>query len=167
MAGLDLTNLSPADAVAALRSYPRRYRTLLVPLADDPTQVERLTRLGPDGHSALEVAADVARTIVLLDGALAQALVHDDAVLHPAVTDPTARTWDGPLPDLDGVLVLLDDGCASLADRAQRASSAAWYRTSVVAGSGTPIEAFDVLREAVRVGGDGLRSVERTLDAVR
>ncbi len=167
MAGLDLTNLSPADAVAALRSYPRRFRAVLVPLADDPTVADRLVRVGPEGRSALDVTADVARTIVLLDGALAQALVRDDAVLHPAVTDPAARQWDGAPTDLDGTLVLLDDGCASMADRAERAPSAAWYRTSTVAGSDRSIEAFDLLREAVRVGGDGLRAVERTLAALR
>ena len=69
--------------------------------------------------------------------------------------------------DLDGTLVLLDDGCAAMADRAEQASSAAWYRTSAVAGADQPIETFDLLREAVRVGGDGLRAVERTLAAVR
>ena len=167
MAGLDLTNLSPADAVAALRSYPRRFRAVLVPLAEDPTVADRLARVGPDGRSALDITADVARTIVLLDGALAQALVHDDAVLHPAVTDAAARHWDGAPADLDGTLVLLDDGCAAMADRAEQASSAAWYRTSAVAVADQPIETFDLLREAVRVGGDGLRAVERTLAAVR
>ena len=120
MAGLDLTNLSPADAVAALRSYPRRFRAVLVPLAEDPTVADRLARVGPDGRSALDITADVARTIVLLDGALAQALVHDDAVLHPAVTDAAARHWDGAPADLDGTLVLLDDGCAAMADRADQ-----------------------------------------------
>ena len=146
MAGLDLTNLSPADAVAALRSYPRRFRAVLVPLAEDPTVADRLARVGPDGRSALDITADVARTIVLLDGALAQALVHDDAVLHPAVTDAAARHWDGAPAD-----------CAVFGGSIVR-SGRLLSRTPSTMARCLPQRAVPRLADALLVAGPGLRA---------
>ena len=45
---LDLSNLSPQDAIAALRSYPRRFAATLEPIKDDDNFEAIVSRPGPD-----------------------------------------------------------------------------------------------------------------------
>ena len=69
---LDVSRLSPSDAVAALRSFPRRFRTVLalVDEADDSA----LHRPGPDGLSALEHAEQADRDLAAGGATLRRAL---------------------------------------------------------------------------------------------
>jgi hypothetical protein len=164
---VDLSRLAPADASAALRSYGRRYRQLLAPIADDDDVEELAHRVGPEGRSAIEITSDVTRTLVLLHEAERQITVHDTPVLHPAVLDRTQRRWDTTPPErLDDVLDLLADTTSSFADDVDRVSADAWNRAGTIAGGGA-VTALDVVREAVQVGRDGLDAVTRTLAAVR
>jgi hypothetical protein len=164
---IDLSKLLPGDAVAALRSYPRRYRSALSPIDDDESIEEIGLRAGPDGRSAVEVAADTARSWALQREALRQIQLDGDPVLHKGVVDASERQWQSPVHEtVASVLEQLDDGATELADAVGSLSTDDWQRRVTVAG-GPSVTALDVVREAVRVGHDNLGDVERTLDAVR
>ncbi|MEY2422572.1 MAG: hypothetical protein QOI95_2639 [Acidimicrobiaceae bacterium] len=150
MSGLDLSRLAPDDAVAALRSYPRRFREVLTSV--DPQDL-------PD--EAIEHADHVARSMALLGEGLRQVLVEDHPTLLPAVADDSARQWafDGS-SSVEDVLTFLTMECNALADAIADVSSDAWTRSGVVAGSGQEVSALDVVREAVRTGSEHLRAAE-------
>ena len=159
------SHLSPGDAVVAMHTWPRRYRAAFAS-RDDGSIAEIALRLGPDGVSALELAVQTVRTWVLLEKALRDIRLADSPMLHPAVADPAARVWDSYATEtLDSVLDQIDDTSASLADVIASTPTTDWARTARVAG-GAAIDALSVAREAVRVGADNLRAIERTLSAV-
>lgn len=165
MAENTVSNLSPNDAVVAMRTWPRRYREAFAP-RDDGSMAEIAMRLGPEGVSALELAVQSVRTWILLEKALHDIRLTDSPTLHPAVADPSARAWDSYATEtLESVLDQIDDASTSLADAIEEMPTTDWTRTANVAG-GTEIDALSVAREAVRVGADNLRAIERTLAAV-
>jgi len=165
---LDLSNLSAADAVAALRSYPRRYRATLAPIEGDDNLDAMAQRVGPEGVSALDLAGDTVRTLGLLSQALRQVLVHDDPVVHAGVVDPAERVWDEAVPlSIPSVLDELDHEAAALADAVARVGPDDWMRTAVVAGTGRAVTAIDIVREAVRTGSDNLHRIDVALRAAR
>jgi hypothetical protein len=168
VSSLDLTRLSPGDAEVALRSYGRRYRAELKPMADDDRTDELAARLGPDGSSALDVVSDVTRTLGLLSSEIHRTLTLDEPVLHPAVADPSARQWDAPAPEsVDEALTLLDHELDTLLEAMGAATTPEdWARTAPVAGDGRR-SALDLLKEAVRVGAEGLDQVRAVLASVR
>jgi hypothetical protein len=167
--GLDVSRLSPQDAVAALRSYPRRFRALLTSLDDDERPDDLVHRSGPDGLSAVDHADHVARAIAILGEALRQVLVHDDPTLLPAVADDSAREWQmATQPSaVDAALDFLDVECKAMADEVERTPADAWTRTGTVAGGGTKMSALDIVREAVRTGAEHLRAAERAIEAAK
>ena len=150
MPGLDLSRLAPDDAVAALRSYPRRFREVLTSV--DPQDLPQ---------EAIEHADHVARSLALLGEALRQVVVQDEPTLMPAIVDDAAREWafDGS-SSVDDVLAFLTMECNALADAIGAVPSDAWTRAGVVAGSSQKVTALDIVREAVRTGADHLRAAE-------
>lgn len=163
----DLSQLAAPDAVVALRSYPRRFRSAVLPLADDPTVEAFAERIGPDGHSAVEIVVAVANTWVLVGQALRQVLISDDAVVHAGATDPSQRTWEVPPgTSVDGALDRLADEAEALAAAVDAVPSRDWSRTGAVAGGGT-VTALDLVREAVRTGAQGLVDAEAAIRAAR
>lgn len=166
MTGLDVSRLSAADAVTALRTYPRRYRAALA-VGDDDDVDELALRLGPDGTSAHEHLVDAASSLMLLGRALRQ-VVHEQApLLHPAVVDPAARQWTPP-PGMSvaDLVEMVTDEATEIADLAERVGTFDWDRTARVA-DGPEVRALDVLREAVRTAADDLRRLESTMEAAR
>jgi hypothetical protein len=163
---IDLTRLSPGDAVAALRSYPRRFRTAFAPVEDE--SLEELAHAeGPDGGSAIDGAADTVRTWSILADALSQIRMADTPIVPQAVVDPGERNWEAPVSQSAAeVLAQLDRGANELADAAAALSGDQWTRSAEVASGGS-VTALDVVKEAVRVGHEGLDQVERTLAAAR
>ena len=167
MEDLDLSRLSPAEAAAALRSYPRRLRGLLSSLDADEDPEELAQRFGPDGRSVLGIVSDTTRTWVLLHDAMRRIAISERPVLHPAVIDPTQRDWDAPAPaSLSDALEVLADTAAAFADDVDRTPATAWTRIGEIAGRGTTT-ALDVLKDAVRVGHDALADASRTLESIR
>jgi len=165
MSPLDLSKLSGPDIVTALRSYPRRYRSAILPV-NDPETEERAYRIGPAGHSAVELVAHAGNTFVLLGQALRQVLTGDDPVLHPGVGDPAERDW----PAVAGQTV--EDALDRFRDEAEALAAAVdglhlpeSNRTGRVAG-GQPLRALDIAKEAVRVGAEDLDAIKATLAAV-
>jgi hypothetical protein len=163
----DVTNLAAPDAVVALRSYPRRFRSAVLPIADDPTVEALAERVGPSGSSALDVVVATTNTWVLLGQALRQVLVEDDPVVHGGVLDAAQRTWDPPPgTTVDGALDRLTDEAAALADAVDAVASRDWSRTGSVAGAGA-VSAIDLVREAVRTGSQGVVDAEAAVAAAR
>lgn len=167
MSGLDLGHASPGDLVVALRSYPRRFRAALAPIADDERIDELAHRLGPDGRSAVDIASGTTRTWVLQREALRQILVSDDPLLHPAIADATARDWSLPGPEsVAEVLDLLADEAEQFAAALDHVRGAEWERSGTIAGGGT-VTALQVAKDAVVVGHDDLGAVQALLAALR
>lgn len=155
MSGLDVSRLSPDDALAALRSYPRRFREVLTSV--EPEELP---------HEAVDAADHVARSVALLGEALRQVVVQDDPTLVPAVADDAARDWTtSGSSSVDDVLAFLDMECNALADAIRDVASEAWTRTGTVAGSGHDMSAIAIVREAVRTGADSLRAAERAVSS--
>ena len=66
MTGLDVSKLLPPDALAALRSYPRRFRNEVASIEGDDDMEELAARIGPSGESAIQIMSDVSRTWTVL-----------------------------------------------------------------------------------------------------
>ncbi|MEQ1785886.1 MAG: hypothetical protein ABL966_02445 [Acidimicrobiales bacterium] len=163
-----MTPRPPADAVVALRSLGRRWRGLFAGLADDESPDDLAHRPGADGRSALDHAVLATRTLALLGRAVEQALVDDDAVLHPAVGDPSQRSWDGPADaGVDDSLAELAHEAERLADRVSRVTAQEWQRRARVAGQDADVGPLDVLWDAVDTAVAELKAAEATLREVR
>ncbi|MEX1216899.1 MAG: hypothetical protein WEA11_00095 [Acidimicrobiales bacterium] len=166
MADHDASALSPSDAAVAMATWPRRYRSAFAPFLDDDLG-EWAARMGPDGISALDLAVNSVRTWILLERALHDIRLNDSPTLHPAVAQASARHWDTTGSEtLETVLDQIDDVAASFAEVIAATPATDWLRTASVAGGGT-LTALDVVHEAVRVGADNLRAIDRTLAALR
>ncbi|CAN5246898.1 hypothetical protein BH18ACT4_BH18ACT4_11700 [soil metagenome] len=163
----DLTNLTPGDAVSALRSYPRRFRSVLTGFDDDDRPDDLLHRPGTDGLSALDHAQSAARSLALLGEALRSVLIHDKPKLDAGVLDATAGTSGaGKATSADSVLDELTKHAGAVADLAVGADADDWRRVGVESG-GREITAMELLREAVRRGSDGHRATEKAVRAAR
>ncbi len=173
--GLDLSRLSPGDAVVALRSYPRRFRGLLTTFGDDERPDDLLNRPGADGFSALVHAQGVAEDLAVLAGAL-RSIGRDHRPVLAADAVGALRVFGDRVPsgdraehrDADAVLDRLSREATALADQAEGTPADGWARTGVEAGgTGRELTALDVVRAAVRRGAQGLRTVEQALAAAR
>ena len=150
--GPDVSNLTPQDAVVALRSFPRRFAAVL---ALDEGEDESV--LAP----AIEETDRAGRDLAVLAAAVDTALVRDEAVLHPAVTDASARAYpDVGEVDAESAFDLLRLEAEALAERVEHVSPDAWNRKAKVAGGGA-MAAVDVLREAIRATAAHLHEAER------
>jgi hypothetical protein len=166
MSPLDLSRLSGPDAVVALRSYPRRYRSAILP-TDDPDTEELAYQIGPDGHSALDHVVTATNTFVLLGEALRQTLTGNQPTVHAAVTEADSREWPTP-PGLTiaDALDRLRDEADALATVASQIELNAWDHTAQVAGGGT-VTTADIVKEAVRSGAAHLESATADVTAAR
>jgi len=172
MTRLDLSRMAPSDGSVALRSLTRRFASVLrPPIAEDrPAAHDDLVqRIGPDGHSAVDHALHVVRSLTLIDRAIEQVMISDDPILHPAVTDDHARWVEdhGPPPEPDDVLADLAAASERLAARVDRVPATEWWRPGRVARDGGTVSAHDLLREAVGTAVTHLRDAERTVAALR
>lgn len=156
--GFNPPTVSPSDAAAAARSYPRRWRAILVrPDDDDPAIVHRRPASG--ASSALELAAEAAATFTTVAGAVQQIQAQDEPEIR---IDPSTAA---PATSLEPVLEALAAGAARLAAAIESVRAEGWERTGVSAGS--PLRAVDVARHGVHRGIHNLRRAERVLDEVR
>lgn len=146
---------SPSDAVVAMRSWPRRYRSELLPI-DDPIVEARAVTIGPRGRSATDLAADTVRSLALLERALHDVLVTETPILHPAVLDRAGRHWEAAVVEgPQAVLDQLDDRSASFAAAIERTAATEWSRTGTCAGRS--VTALDLVGEAVDTAAVNLR----------
>lgn len=167
---MDLSNLAPSDAVVALRSLERRYRSLFTDLdEEDESPYQIAVRPAADGWTALGHVVAAARAIAASARALSAVLTDTVPQLDPINVDPTARPRPGPpTGTVHERLAELGLEATQLADRAQGVSPADWDRKGAVDdGSGRQITALDIVRGAVDAGITHLGAAQRTLDEVR
>ena len=163
--GLQYDTISPSDAVVALKSYPRRFRELLMPVVDE--QREPMLHRRPDEStwSAIEYTAHVADILATMDDIFRRMLAEH----HPTLGffDPDQRAAQERYNERDPERVLADvaAGAQRVADTLGRATPDDWSRTASF-----PWGARDLLtmvRNAVHEGSHHLRDAERVLRAVR
>ena len=163
--GLDYDTISPPDAVVALRSFPRRYGSLLSEFAErDGGDALIRTRPEPNTWSAVEYTAHVADLMDVMAASF-KAMVSE--------TNPELDFWDQDQRaadqkynewTLDQLRDRMHAGCDAAAAAAEATTSADWDRTA-----GFPWGVRDLLtmiRNAVHEGSHHLRDVEKVLDRV-
>lgn len=162
-----MPNRPPSDAIVALRSLPRRFRSLFAGLGDDEAPDDLAHRVGPDGHSAFDHIAGASRTLTTQERTLDQVLVDDDPALDPITTDTSEREAEQqPGGTVEERISELEIDAARLAERASRASAKDWTRTGRY-DDGSAVSAADILWRAVDDAVEHLQGAERTLRDVR
>ena len=158
--------MSPLDAAVAVRSYPRRYRALLVtPRSDDGPDAVFRRRPHPSTWSALEYTAHVADRLDHLGPAILQVTRQNIPTI--AGFDGNERAASKAYNDLDRVEVLggLDMACEELASVIGDVRPDDWTRTALVAGAER--DALTLARDGVHEGSHHLLDIGRGLRAVR
>lgn len=152
-----MSPLSPADAEVALRTFPRRWRTLLGSLdpddPDDPDTEVRLNRAGPDGRSALGAAAEAAAILEVADGQVRRALHSDRPDLLPGGA-PVATSLDEALDRIEAAAPALATTVAGIA-------AGDLDRAATVAGR--TVDVRTMVSDAVQQVADRLRSADRAV----
>ena len=166
---MDYDTISPRDAVVAVRSFPRRYRALLVtPGSDD--RPDAVFRRRPDPStgrtwSALEYTAHVADMLDHLGPAIHRVTFEDRPSI--AFFDNEERAAQQRYNELDRAEVLgwLDLACAELAAVLEGVNPDDWTRTARVPMGEQ--DALTLARNGVHEGSHHLRDVQRVLAQVR
>jgi hypothetical protein len=152
-------NLTPGAVTAALRSFPRRYRSALAPDATrSPDDIPALpTR---DARTVRQVLADTVEALVLLASSLERVLssessptISDAAIGAPVAADAAARE---SVPDL---LAAIELWTMAIAQRVAEAPSVDLLRTGTTATQ-QKVNAIDIARQGVRVTAENLLTVQ-------
>ena len=158
--------MSGQDAAVAVRSFPRRYRALLVtPGSQDGPDVVFRRRPDPSTWSALEYTAHVADRLDHLGPAIRR-ITRENS---PTITffDSYERAAAQAYNTLERTEVLgwLDLTCAELPAVLDDVVPDDWLRTGTVAG--VEKDALTLARDGVHEGAHHLRDVQHVLAAVR
>ncbi len=156
--GIEPWTLTPSDAAVAVRSFPRRFRALLV-RPDHRDRPHLVAGRAEGGWSALEHTAHVADVMVCVADALRLVQVHDD----PAVTVEPAPPRTAAFEELEEVLADLERACEELAHTVDGVSGHEWERRAHLE-DGTQVTALDLVRHAVHMGAHHRRLVERIVE---
>ena len=150
----------------AVRSYPRRWRALLVrPDDPDPDIVHRRTE--PDQPCALDLAAASAAGMAAAALALERLHANDEAEVDPGPSpqELPAVAGAGSL-SLPRVLDGVDAAAGALTSAMGLFHGDEWARAGRLPG-GEPADALDLARAGVHAGTHHLREAERVLSKVR
>ncbi|MGH9189441.1 MAG: DinB family protein [Acidimicrobiales bacterium] len=164
--GLDYDTISPRDAVGAVRSYPRRYRSALAAFGpgEEGDELSR-RRPTPTTWSALEYTAHAADVLDLTAPSLRRILVEEKPTLFFFDSDTQAAERDYNSQDRSEVLGNLETACADLAAVMEGISADDWGRTGIFTWGER--DALITARNAVHEGSHHLRDIEHGLAAVR
>ncbi len=138
--GEDVSKMAPGDAVATLRSLPRRFRDLLGSVDDDRRS------------EVLAAASGVAAVIHGVDDALASVLVHDRAPV--TLPDPGVTGTGG-----DDAIDRLEQVASSAASRVAAVAAGDGTRTGTVGGR--EVSAVELAQAEAWAGARRLRAVHR------
>lgn len=149
-----------------MRSFPRRYRALLVTPGSEDRPDAVFRRRPPTGSwSALEYTAHVADVIDHLGPAIRRAIVED----NPLITffDNEARALEKRYNELERAEVLgwLDLACDELASVLDDVRPDDWTRPARLDAGQRDV--LGLARNGVHEGSHHLRDVQRVLNAVR
>jgi hypothetical protein len=164
--GLDLDSIKPLDAIAAIRSFPRRYRAALTTFGQDEDADALVRRRpGPDGWSALEHAAYAADMIDRYAPSIRRMLVEDRPTLP--FFEPQSRLeeegWnERPVRE---VVSAMETACADMGMTLDEVGADDWARTGRFDWGERDVLA--AAREAVHQGSHHLRAMEHVLSRVR
>lgn len=162
--GFEARSVSPSDAVAAIRSFPRRYRRLLQDALLDLDYGERIIATRPPGAwSPLDLTAHVRDALHVYERRMQRIVQEDSPTLAEAELEapPTSAHDQG----VEVVLATLLSTSDEFGRTASRISGDDWIRKGTVGGS--EVSALDILREAVHEGAHHLRDLEKVLAAAR
>jgi hypothetical protein len=156
--GLDPAKISPVDARDAVRSFPRRFRELLV--RPDDERLDSLVRRSPSPAELPAIAhgAYVTQRLAELGAAIEHAVWSGGPGHDPDAFDAGDHV-DRPVED---VLRDLDAASARLVGIIDRVDPGDWQRTD-----GDGHSASWLAGEAAHEGAHHLRVAERVLDEVR
>ena len=164
--GLDYETVSPRDAAAAVRSFPRRYRALLV-APGDAEQADDVVRRRPDPAtwSALEYTAHVADVLDHLGAAIRRVIVEDEPTI--AFFDNDERATQQGYNDMaqGEVLGWLELTCADITSIVDSVDPDDWTRLGHFEWGDR--DALGLARNAVHEGSHHLRDAQRVLADVR
>ncbi|GAC1530901.1 MAG: hypothetical protein NVS3B12_06080 [Acidimicrobiales bacterium] len=155
--GFDAASVSPSDAIAALRSYPRRFGAIIAPTNDDSSGDAWTDAHLPDGAeeaaderrrtAGTTEAGQAANAIKSIGADLRAVLVNDDpALAAPDGIATAVQSAGDPLTALDR----LTSACNEVAALGQTQAANTWNRTGT-RNSG-PVTAVDLLRDAAHSG---------------
>lgn len=160
--GLDYDTVSPRDAAAAVRSFPRRYRSVLdgFEVEDDRDALIR-RRPAPTTWSAIEYTAHVADLMELFISTIETMTREDHPSLEFFDSDERAAERAYNQADPDKILADLDRSCSALASVIDGVSATDWDRTGAFAWGDR--DALTMVRNAVHEGSHHLRDIEKGL----
>lgn len=149
-----------------MRSFPRRYRALIVtPGSQDGPDAVFRRRPDASTWSALEYTAHVADRLDHLGPAILRITRENAPVIDLFENDERAAAQAYNELERTEVLGWLDLTCAELASVLDDVRADDWTRTGVVAG--TEKDALTLARDGVHEGAHHLRDVQRVLASVR
>ena len=165
--GLDYDTIAPTDTPVAIRSYPRRFRELIIrpdQEGDDPLDV---VRRKPDTStwSALEYTAHVRDLCGEMAEAIRRMNVEDNPTIDFADPDALAAKERYNEQDPEAVLNGLSERAERLAKVLESVKGDGWTRTGAFPWGERDI--LTMARNAVHEGHHHLRDVERVLAATR
>lgn len=162
-------HLSPDDAVVAIRSFPRRFRSLFVPPDDeereDPDEIAR--RYGPDGTSAAEHLQAADGLLAMLDRGIAQARSVHGETLHPTFAGLATATWEDDRTPIPSLLERFAATAERAAARVDAVPTDRWGDEVPIAGQAENRSLLDLVQEVVAIVADHLRRADRVLSQVR
>jgi len=161
--GFDSTLVGPAEAIASLRSLPRRWRSVLA-FDLDAAEPEALLAARPTAGawSALEHAGHVRDVLHALSIRVGRVLREDQPVLPETHdTPPSGANEQGPGVVLAGLALTAEQ----LAECIEATAATEWHRS----GRRGPddVRAIDLVREAVHEGVHHLQEASRQLEQLR
>ena len=151
--GFQPDSVTPSDAAVALRSYPRRFRSVLVRV-DDEDGADVVRTPADDGWSALDHGAHVAVSIQAAGEALRIVSIDDG---DPLVAYAPERRVDAQ--PVDDVLAAIEAAADAAAAQVERVSGSDWDRRGRL-DDGTNATALEIARHAVHEGVHPLRAAE-------
>lgn len=162
-------NLSPADAAVAVRSFSRRFRSLLARPDDeerlDPDEIAR--RPGPEGVTAVEHLLAADGVLGLLDRGLQQALGAGGGTLDAGLGSLDAASWPDDGTPVSALLDRLEATAIATAARIESVATDRWGDTVTIAGGASERSLLHLVQDVVAAAADHLRRTERVLADVR
>ena len=158
-----MSHISVADAIVALRSFPRRYRELIAPPGGNLS--DRLVRIIAPGQtrSALGWTAEAAHLLSAIGAALAALPSHSTVTLNRHGFGDSSEV--AMSTGVDAVLHELTTAATMAAVAAEARPTIDWDREIIL--DGVPTRAAEVLAELVEAVATHLKDLTQALKAAQ